>query len=969
MKLPHAESTNHSRHLLVRLLGVCAMVVTGCLGAPFSARRADAFEGRDPVPFYQPDTVDAAVPTPESLIGHAIGDGAVRYDAVVRYLSVLAEVSPYVTMQEYGQTHEGRPLYYVTVTSEANHANLARIKADNAKLADPRRLPGGSEGADIIKTLPGIAWLAYSIHGDELSSTDAALMVVYRLAAGVDEATVRLRDELVVHIDPLMNPDGRERYLTQLQQLTGKVPNVDYQSLQHSGLWSAGRTNHYLFDLNRDWLMQVHPETRGRSREILAWNPHLLVDSHEMGPLETYLFDPPRAPVNNNLSDTNGKWRLRFSGDQAAALDHYGWSYYTGEWYEEWYPGYTNSWANLLGSVGILYEQAGVDGVGVRQASGELLTYREAVQHHYVSSLANLETLRSQRENILKDFAADRRWAVSGDDGPAKVFLVPPSADRARVERFAELLKLQGVEYSFAKSAFAAQGVADPWGNLTPTRSFPPGTLIVRTAQPRRRLTTALLEFDPRMTDAFLVEEREDLENHRGTRLYDITSWSLSLAYGLEACWADSAADVATDAALPPPQVPAKGSSAYAFAVDGASSDVYRLMVRLLLDDRKVRVGTKAFTAHGRMYAPGTLLLRRHENEADLEDALVGMSRGLAVDVAPIGSALAQGGPDLGGQRFPLLTSPRVAIASQWPTNPTSFGATWHLLDDRLRLPVSPVNIQTLGRGDLRRYNVLIIPDVWSSQALTGVLSEGVLSNVKAWVEGGGTLIAYGQSAAYLAKEASGLSQVRRKRDVLDQHDVYAEAVERERSARNVTVDAGQVWGDDVAGADKEEASPDESTESKSTADAKSAAASTGDEARKRLDEWQRLFSPQGAMMRADLDDTHWLTFGLFAAKAKQPRVPVLVAGSTALQAKYPARVPARLAAPDELRVSGLLWPEARARWGDSAYATVERVGRGQVILFVTDPFFRGFLEGSGRMLQNAVLLGPGLGASQPVPW
>jgi len=537
------------------------------------------------------------------------------------------------------------------------------------------------------------------------------------------------------------------------------------------------------------------------------------------------------------------------------------------------------------------------------------------------------------------------------------------------------LLKLQGIEHAFAAAPFAADGVADAWGTRESFQSFPAGTLIVRTPQPRRRLATALLEFDPHMTDAFLQQEREDLENHRGTRMYDVTSWSLSLAYGLDAFWADSAAAVSTTPM--PPRIPAikAGSDAYAFALDGASTDIYRAIVRLLGDGRKVRVATKPFESGGRTFVPGTLLLRHNENDTDLPEALRSLVGTLMVDVVPIGSALAGHGPDLGGQRFALLTSPRVAIASQWPTAPTSFGATWQLLDDRLRLPVSPVNIQSLGRGDLRRYNVLIIPDVYSSYSLTGVLSDGVLSRIKSWVEAGGTLIAYGNSAEFLANKDRGLSQVRRKRDVLGQHKVYAEAVSRERAARHVTVDPAEVWRQGkpdtkakptVPGAGSPGAGETTKT---ATSGTKKAGAPTDDDARKRLDGWQRVFSPQGAMVRADLDATHWLTFGLCDVQAKAPKLPVLLAGSTALMAKFPTRVPARFAAADDLRVSGLLWPEARQRWSDTAYATVERVGRGQVILFVTDPFFRGFLEGSGRMLQNAVLLGPGLGASQPVPW
>ncbi|MCH7631661.1 MAG: hypothetical protein IIB59_00485 [Planctomycetes bacterium] len=306
--------------------GSCCVFIAllaGCIGAaPSAIAVGDAPDRQPQHPFVDPATLNAAIPTPQSVVGHTMGDGAIRYEPLVRYLHTLADASPLVTLTPYATSHEGRTLYYLTITSVDNHARLDAIKADNAKLADPRTL-GPSAAADtIIDSLPGIAWLAYSIHGDELSSTDAAVQLAYQLAAGKDASTKRLREQLVIHIDPLMNPDGRERYLSQLQHLTGKVANTDHQAMQHSGLWSAGRGNHYFFDMNRDWLMLVQPETRGRVHAIGEWNPHLVVDSHEMGSLDTYLFDPPRRPFNVNISEANMKWRRRFSADQAKAFDH-----------------------------------------------------------------------------------------------------------------------------------------------------------------------------------------------------------------------------------------------------------------------------------------------------------------------------------------------------------------------------------------------------------------------------------------------------------------------------------------------------------------------------------------------------------------------------------------------------------------------------------------------------------------------
>jgi hypothetical protein len=895
------------------------------------------------------------IPGQGSFLGHDVGARAADYDAVAGYFRALDEASDLVTLTPYALTHEGRAVFYLTITSRDNHDRLDEIKADNAKLADPRQLAGARDAERIIERLPGVAWLAYSIHGDELSSSDAAMQVAYLLAAGTDEQTRALRDELVIHIDPLMNPDGRQRYLAQLQMLTGAVPNPDYQALAHRGLWGAGRGNHYLFDMNRDWLPQTQPETRGRAAAILSWNPHIAVDSHEMGGLDTYLFEPPRAPLNVNLSESVMTWKRRFSADHAAAFDRYGWSYYTQEWHEEWYPGYTSAWTSLIGAVGILYEQAGVRAAGIKQATGEILTYREAVLHQVVSSLANLSTLRANRTEVLEDFLADRQWALVAEPLD-EAFVLPPSPDRAKRTRFLELLGLQGFELEVTDGAITAVDAVDVWGGHVKEMIFPEGTVIVRSAQPRRRLLRALLEFDPHMTEKFLEEERTELERHRGSRIYDVTAWNLPMAYGLEAYWAAAVNPAEAQLDEPPRPQPADFGNAtpYGWLIDGASADVPPALARLFEGECKPRVADKPFTIDGVRYDRGAILLRRLENPTGLPAILAKLSGDLDIDIRPVPTALSNKGPDLGGQRFRLLHRPRVAIATQWPMSSSSFGSVWYLLDHRLRMRCSPVNVQSLGRMDLRRYNVIVLPRTWSS-ALGAVLDDGAMRRLRTWVEGGGTLIACGGSAAFLAKERTGLGSIRLKRDVLDKLPVYAEALQRERDARTIDVDPEKVWGAIEEETANEPDPPDEKT--------KKAAPKRDLDALKRHDAWQRRFSPRGVVAAADLDPEHWLCFGA------GERLPVYISGSDAWMSKRPAATPARLAPAEELRLSGLMWPEARQRWAGTAYATVERIGNGQVILFANDPFYRAYYEGSARLLLNAVMLGPGMGTRQPLPW
>ncbi len=903
------------------------------------------------LPFVADADYDPAIPTPERIVGHAVAEKAVRYPALVAYLHALAEASNRVTLTSYGRTHEGRTLYYLTITDPANHERLDQIKADNARLADPRTLDDAEQGDRLVAELPAIAWMNYSIHGDELSSTDAAMFVAYHLAASRSDAERDLLRQVVVHLNPLVNPDGRERYLSHLQQLTGAVSSPDLQSMQHQALWSRGRGNHYLFDLNRDWLVHLQPEVAPLAQAILSWNPHLLVDSHEQGAYDTYLFDPPRDPINIHLSPKVLAWRTRFSADQAAAFNRHGWSYYTRDWYSEWSPIYTNAWASLQGAIGLLYEQARTDAASVKHPTGLEITYRETVHHHIVSSLANLQTLCVNRSEILSDFLRDRREAVAGETS-GEAFLLPPASDAARWHRFVELLRLQGLDVGFARAAFPAYNVTDLWGQSYESRTLPAGTLVVRSNQPRERMLRALCEFDPHLTESFLREERKELENRRGTLLYDASSWNLPMNFGLDACWAKAMSDVGIDAE---PQRAARDAgpleaARYGYLIDFQSADAYRVLVRLFGSACHPRIAIRPFRIGETAFAPGTILLRGHENPSDVADLLRQATTDLDVAVRAVDTALVEEGPDLGSGKFELLTAPRVAIASQWPVRSTSFGSVWYLLDHELRLRNSPINVQDLGSVDLRKYNVLILPD---SGGLERVLSDGTVEKIKRWVQSGGTLIAIGGSAVFATAKERGLSSVRLRRDVLNQLDEYAEAVARERSAQDVQIDPNRIWQAPQA----KETTKDEA---KATDEAKK---KEDIETLKRADEWQRLFSPTGTFVLGLVHPEHWLGYGL------GEKLPVMFLGSSVFLSKHPAATPVRLAEAGRLRLGGLLWPEARERLADSAYVTVESSGGGQVILFATDPTFRMWLAGQQRLLLNAVLLGPGLGASPAVPW
>ncbi|HDZ38383.1 MAG TPA: hypothetical protein ENH62_08880, partial [Marinobacter sp.] len=310
LRSKHQSRRSSATEILAMSLSFILLCGCGALSAAEAEERPQSL-----IPFVDPATINPKIPPPSSIIGYEVGEKAVRYDPLMRYLEVLAASSDRITMNPFGKSHEGRTLVHLIITSPKNHQRLEQIKAGNAKLADPRKLPNPGAGKKLLQSHPATAIMTYSIHGDELSSTDAAMQLAYQLVAGTDDRTKSLLDQVVTIIDPLQNPDGHERHLASIEQRTGVISSPDGQHIQHNAI--NGRTNHYRFDMNRDMASLVTLENQARMKVITEWKPHFMVDSHEMGSLETYLMDPPRQPLNPLFPKKNLYWREQFGFDQA----------------------------------------------------------------------------------------------------------------------------------------------------------------------------------------------------------------------------------------------------------------------------------------------------------------------------------------------------------------------------------------------------------------------------------------------------------------------------------------------------------------------------------------------------------------------------------------------------------------------------------------------------------------------------
>jgi len=909
-------------------------------------------DGSYDAPFFAEARYSDRFTDPADVLGQTTGSRMATDAELLACFEAWAKESDRVALFEHGSSHEGRAQYHVVVTSAKNHARLDALLADNARLFDPRGL-SEEEGAAILERALPFAWMGYSIHGDETSGSDAALALGHRLVAGNDPATLKMLDEVVTVIDPNMNPDGRQRILTQSEQMSGYTKSLNHTGLLR-GRWPRGRGNHYLFDMNRDWIAGSQPETVGRWEAILKYHPQLMVDAHEMSGLDTYLFYPQADPVNPHVPSGLIESQEVFGDAIASAFDSYSWDYYTREWADGWAPFYSDAWAGLTGSIGILYEQGAVIGNPMRRASGVVLSYRESVHHQAVASWACLEALRANAGWYLERYLADARRVVTGDPDRREVFVVRPGSNPARTAELMRILTGQGIEVELAGSSFATTDTVDRFGHTSeePVTS-PANSLIIRAAQPMGRAVRAYCEFDTKLSLEALQIERESLEQKGESKIYDTMAWSLPHALDLDAVWGTLGGDVETSPVSSASWfnrggVPHIADLPVAYAVNAADDSALAFAVQAMDAGLQVHASDKPFLHGEHTLARGSLLIRRHENESEgFDDRVTKAALAAGVELRTFSTGRApDDGPDLGGGHFQLLERPRVALIGNSPTAPDTFGHLWHYLDTRLGVAHTILDAQSLSRYDLRRYNVLILPP--SAGSVVSQHKEAL----DTWVRSGGTLIACGDTAAALTSERAGLSDVVLRRNVLDELDAYAAVAARERLARDVKVDADAIW----SGAAVEAGAKEEESETVSVAHV------PGESAEAR-EAWMRRFSPRGAMLLGEARVESWLTAGAGA------RVPVLFGGSSVYLTPAGVETAVRFAPARDVRLSGLLWPEAAERIGDSAWLTRESSGDGQIILFTSMPGFRGFHLATARFFGNAVVLGPGLGASAPIPW
>jgi hypothetical protein len=659
-----------------------------------------------------------AVPSPEQVLGYALGERFTDHAGVVRYMEALAAAVPaMVRVQSYGATPEHRQLVQLIVARQDYMARIDEVLVRNRQLADPAT-PAARAG-EIAATNPAVVFFSYGVHGNESSSSEAAMWTAWDLVRGATELAGVL-DSVVVVIDPVANPDGRDRYVNWFRQAVGPTPNPDPDAREHWEPWPGGRVNHYLFDLNRDWAWATQVETQARLATWSVWNPQVHVDFHEMGYATNYFFFPAAAPINPMYPAHILDWGIYFGAANARAFDEHGWTYYTSEGFDLFYPGYGDSWPSLLGAIGMTYEQAGSGRAGlvIRQPDDQLLTLRQRATQHRTSGNATLAAAAARRGALLADFTHFHQ--TMGEGLPD--ILIVPSGD-GRSDALLALLRRQSIEVEQATRAFRAD--AAPHFGFANRREFPVGTLIVRARQPRGRLASTLLQPEI-VLDA--------------THSYDISAWSLPFAYGVEAHSTRRVSDAGWAAAAPEARPGVAAPAAHAFGMLAEPRfDNWPIVIRYLQDGGRVRVLDRPFTMDGRSWPAGTFFFQR-QGVDDFVDKV--RAAGVHEIATPVYSGRVTEGNDLGTGRAQILELPKVGLIAGEGVSATSLGAHWFFLEQTLGLTISQLTPDRIATADLTDFDVIIAPDMGRT-----ALGERGTASLKLWVQRGGTLVATGSAA------------------------------------------------------------------------------------------------------------------------------------------------------------------------------------------------------------------------------
>lgn len=822
--------------------------------------------------YYLPDeiTYDSLIPTPSSIIGHEVGEYHVTHDRLVNYLQILDKASDRITLEIIGYTHERRPLLLLTITSAQNHGNIENIRTQHLQLTDPSR------STDLnTEAMPAVFYLGCSIHGNEASGTNAGLLIAYHLAAATGPGIDAVLRNTVILFDPSFNPDGMQRFASWVNATKSQITSSDPYDLEHNEPWPGGRTNHYWFDLNRDWLVAQQPESQARIKKFHEWKPNVLTDHHEMGTNYTFFFQPGVPSRSHPLTPAKNLELTKKMGEfHAKALDEIGSFYYTQEGFDDYYYGKGSTFPDAQGAIGILFEQASSRGHKQESENG-IVTFPFSIRNQFTAALSSLEAVNALRKELLnyqRQFFRDAQ-AESAKD-PVKALIFGSAKDKARAYHLAEIIARHDIAVYISREKLSLNN-----------RNFDPGSsFIVPMNQPQYKLLKAMFEKRTKFQDSLF---------------YDISSWTLTLASGLE--FEELKSIPALGEKISEVKMPAGqligGTSEYAYVFDSYGYYAPRAIYRLLDEGVRVKVASDPFNhPNGKRFERGAILVPlggQEKTPQQIEYLINAIIQEDGIDVHAFHTGLDYHGASLGSSSFRPLKKPAIALLVGDGVSPSDAGEMWHLLDTRLRIPVTLLPLHILNSGDITRYNTIIFPQ-GNYSAVTDTSKE----KLKTWVRNGGVMIGFENALTWFQNAGFGRFEMK-------QDDEQSKAAPK--SARPYA-DISESRGAQVT---------------------------------------------SGAIFDVTADLTHPLLYGYY-----QSTMPLFKGNNLYMEkAKNPFANPIVFTA--NPLVSGYISKENYAKIREAAVAGVSAMGRGRVIGFTDNLAFRAFWFGTNKLFTNAVFYGP----------
>ena len=665
----------------------------------------------------QENIFNESIPTPESVIGHQVGKWHVTHDKLIQYMEVLAKSSDRITIENRGFTYEDRPLILLTITSKENHQNIDKIKKEHKEVSDGNKM-------DDYKDLPVIIYQGFSIHGNEASGSNASLLLAYYLAASKSDFVNDLLENSVILLDPSFNPDGLQRFAYWANTNRNMNLNPDPNDREYNEVWPGGRTNHYWFDMNRDWLPVQLPESRARIKSYNEWLPNILTDHHEMGTNATFFFQPGIPSRTHPLTPMlNQELTKRIADFHVKEFNAIGSLYYSEESFDDFYYGKGSTFPDINGGVGILFEQASSRG-HIQESANGILTFPFTIKNQFTAAISTLKAGLNLREDLIEyqfNFYKDSREESSKLKNKGIIF--GDSKDRGKTMYLAEILDRHEIEFYHINKDLKHKGKLYKKNNA----------FIIPRNQKKSKLINAMFESRTKFKDSLF---------------YDVSAWTFPLAFNLDYDMnidMNNAGEVGDYKILNQKIGGVTKKTNYAYLMEWHEYNTPNVLNDILSNNMIAKVALKKFKIEGKTFDYGTILIpvfnKEIENTYKFLDKI---AKDNDITIHGVDTGMSEG-IDLGSNNFRRINKKKIALLVGDGISAYDAGEIWHLFDTRYNINVTKLDVRNLSSADISKYTTIIMPN---SKGLNIKNS----SKIKKWIEDGGTLVAYKNSIKWIEK-------------------------------------------------------------------------------------------------------------------------------------------------------------------------------------------------------------------------